>query len=119
MQGKAWLTMFTCGALMTATATSADDTPLTYPNTKRVDHVDDYHGVKVADPYRWLETDVRNSKEVADWVAAENTVTEAYLNKIPEREGIKKRLTDLWNYEKYSAPFKAGGRYFFTKNDGL
>jgi prolyl oligopeptidase len=103
---------------MTAIAT-AGDKPLTYPNTKRVEQIDDYHGTKVADPYRWLETDVRTSKEVADWVAAENKVTDAYLEKIPERQSIKKRLTDLWNYEKYSAPFKAGGRYFFTKNDGL
>ncbi len=118
MQGKAWLTVCICGVLMTAIAT-ADEAPLTYPDTKRVDQVDDYHGVKVADPYRWLETDVRNSKEVAEWVAAENAVTDAYLKKIPERDAIKKRLTDLWNYEKYSAPFKAGGRYFFTKNDGL
>ena len=107
------------GVLMTATAITAGDKTLTYPSTKRIDHVDDYHGVMVPDPYRWLENDVRTSKEVASWVAAENKVTNAYLATIPEREFIKKRLTELWNYEKYSAPFKAGGRYFFTKNDGL
>jgi prolyl oligopeptidase len=116
---KTWLVLFPLGALMAATASSAGEKSLTYPSTKRVDHVDEYHGVQVPDPYRWLEKDVRESREVADWVAAENKVTEAYLSAIPERESIKKRLTELWNYEKYSAPFKAGGRYFFTKNDGL
>ncbi len=94
--------------------------PTVYPPTKRVDHADDYHGVIVPCPYRWLEGDVRESKEVADWVAAENRVTESYLASIPQRETIKKRLTDLWNYEKYSAPFKVAKKYYvFSKNDGL
>src|SRR5947209_2729557 len=88
------------------------DTPLTYPKTRRGDHTDVYHGVKVADPYRWLEADVRTSKEAADWVAAENKVTFAYLKAIPERQAILQRVKELWNYEKYSVPFKAGGRYF-------
>src|SRR4051812_13275919 len=104
MRGQVWRTVFLCGGLMTATATTAGEAPLTYPTTKRGDQVDDYHGVKVADPYRWLETDVRNSKEVADWVGTQAAVTEAYLKKIPERDAIKDRLTELWNYEKYSAP---------------
>lgn len=90
-----------------------------YPKTKRVDHVDEYHGVKVPDPYRWLEDDVRNSKEVADWVEAENKVTFGFLESIPERETLRKRLTELWDFPKYSSPFKKGGRYFFLKNDGL
>ena len=97
----------------------AGEGQLPYPQTKTVDHVDVYHGVKVPDPYRWLETDVRVSSEVADWVAAENKVTFAYLESILEREPIKRRLTELWNYEKFSSPFKEGGRYFFLKNDGL
>jgi prolyl oligopeptidase len=97
----------------------ADERTMKYPPTRRTDQVDEYHGVKVADPYRWLEQDVRKSKEVADWVAAENKVTNAYLAAIPERERIRKRLTELWNYPKYSAPFKRGGRYFYLKNDGL
>jgi prolyl oligopeptidase len=97
----------------------ADEPALKYPKTKRVDHVDVYHGVKVADPYRWLEADVRHSKEVADWVAAENKVTFAYLRSIPERDAIKKRLMELWDYEKVSPPFRAGPRYVFSKNDGL
>lgn len=90
-----------------------------YPETKKIDQVDKIHGVDVADPYRWLEDDVRQSKDVASWVEAENKVTFGYLEAIPQREAIKKRLTELWNYEKINAPIKAGGRYFYFKNDGL
>src|SRR5262245_28372367 len=118
MRGKIWLTMFVLGALMAAT-TRAGDGPLKYPPTKRTDHVDTLHGVKVPDPYRWLEQDVRTSKEVADWVEVQSKFTEKYLARIPERDFLKRRLTELWNYEKYSAPFKAGQRYFYSKNDGL
>jgi prolyl oligopeptidase len=89
----------------------------TYPNTKRVDHVDDYHGTEVADPYRWLED--LDSEETAAWVAAENEVTFGYLESIEERDRIRKELTRLWNYERYGIPFKRGKRYFLTKNDGL
>jgi prolyl oligopeptidase len=97
----------------------AEDQPLKYPDTRRTDQVDLLHGIKVADPYRWLEEDVRKSKEVADWVAAENKVTSAYLQAIPERAAIQKRLTTLWNYEKMSAPTRTAGRYYFTRNNGL
>ncbi len=93
--------------------------PAAYPDTRRVDQVDVYHGIEVADPYRWLESDVRASEEVAAWVAAQNGTTFAYLEAIPERARIRERLTALWNYEKYSSPFKAGGRYYYAKNDGL
>ena len=92
---------------------------IAYPAAKRTEQTDLYHGVKVADPYRWLEDDVRKSDEVKAWVEAENKVTNAYLQAIPQREGIQKRLTELWNYEKYTAPVKVGGRYFYRKNDGL
>jgi prolyl oligopeptidase len=102
-----------------AAAVAADEAPLHYPSTKRIDHVDIYHGVKVSDPYRWLEADVRESKEVADWVEAENKVTFAYLHAIPQRDTIKKRITELWNYEKVSAPSRHGPYYVFSKNDGL
>ena len=71
----------------------ADDSRMTYPQTRRVDHVDVYHGIKVADPYRWLEADVRESKEAAAWVAEQNKLTFAYLESIPQRETIHKRLT--------------------------
>src|SRR6266704_3053897 len=88
-----------------------------YPQTRHTNQVDDYHGVKVADPYRWLEDD--NSAETAAWVAAQNKLTFGYLEQIPERKDIKDRLTRLWSYERYGVPFKEGGHYFFTKNDGL
>ncbi len=90
-----------------------------YPETRMSDHVDVYHGVKVPDPYRWLEEDVRTSEEVADWVKAQNEVTFKYLKDIPERPLIEKRLTQLWNYEKYGSPFKRGGSYYYFKNNGL
>ncbi|MGI8639322.1 MAG: prolyl oligopeptidase family serine peptidase [Pyrinomonadaceae bacterium] len=92
-------------------------TKIEYPKTKKVDQTDDYHGTKVSDPYRWLEDD--NSAETKAWVEAENKVTFNYLNQIPERAKLKARLTELWNYEKYSAPFKEGDKYFYYKNDGL
>jgi prolyl oligopeptidase len=92
---------------------------LDYPETRRVEVVDDYHGTKVPDPYRWLEDDVRESKEVADWVAAENKVARAYLDAIPARAKIEDRLRELWNYERLSAPSVENGKYFYYKNDGL
>ncbi len=97
----------------------AADEPLRYKETRRVDHVDEYHGTSVADPYRWLEDDVRENKEVAEWVEDENKITFGYLKSIPERQAIEDRITELWDYEKYSSPFKRGGRYYFYKNDGL
>ncbi len=90
-----------------------------YPPTAKVEQSDTYHGVKVADPYRWLEDDVRESKAVSDWVAAQNSVTFKYLEQIPQRDAIKQRISTLWDYEKYGVPFKEGGRYFMFKNDGL
>jgi prolyl oligopeptidase len=90
---------------------------LSYPATKKVDQVDDYFGTKVADPYRWLEDD--NAEEVKQWVTAENAVTFGYLTTIPFRPKIKERLTEIFNYPRYSSPFRAGENYFFTKNDGL
>jgi len=91
--------------------------PLDYPVAAKVEVVDDYHGTPVADPYRWLE-DV-DSEQTRAWVAAQNELTYGYLAKLPARERIKQRLTELWDYPKYGAPFKEGGRYFFSKNSGL
>jgi prolyl oligopeptidase len=88
-----------------------------YPTTKKVDTVDTYFGIAVKDPYRWLEND--RSEETAAWVKAQNKLTFSYLAKIPYRETLKKRLKKLWNYEKYSAPFKEGDYTYFYKNDGL
>ena len=90
---------------------------LAYPVTKKVDQVDDYFGTKVADPYRWLEDD--NAEEVKQWVQAQNAVTFGYLDTIPFRPKIKDRLTEIFNYPRYSSPFRAGEYYFFYKNDGL
>ena len=98
---------------------TAQEAAISYPDTRRIEHYDDYHGTKVHDPYRWLEDDVRTSDDVRAWVEAQNKVTSAYLDSIPEREAIRRRLTKLWDYEKYSAFFKEGGRYYFFKNDGL
>ena len=106
-------------AVLVTTAPAEEPTKLKYPDTKKGDTADDYHGTKVADPYRWLEDDVRTSKDVAAWVEAENKVTFAYLESIPEREAIKNRITEIYNFEKIGAPFKHSGRYFFFKNDGL
>ncbi len=101
-------------------AARAEDPPVKYPATKTVDQTDTYHGQTVPDPYRWLEDDVRKSPDVAAWVAEQNKATDAYLNTIPERGAIKARITELWNYEKISAPTKiGGGRYIFSRNDGL
>ncbi|NOT60472.1 MAG: S9 family peptidase [Acidobacteria bacterium] len=88
-----------------------------YPKAERGTQVDDYHGTKVADPYRWLENP--DSPESRAWIEAQNRLTFGLLEQIPERAHIKERLTKLWNYEKYGVPFKEGGKYFFTKNDGL
>lgn len=90
---------------------------LIYPTTAKVDQIDEYHGVKIADPYRWLENP--DTPETKAWVEAQNQVTFAYLNQIPARDKIKQRLTQLWDYEKYGIPFKEGDRYFYYKNDGL
>jgi prolyl oligopeptidase len=98
---------------------AVETTPLSYPKAKKVDQVDDFHGTKVADPYRWLEDDVRKSSDVRTWVEEQVKLTSDYLAKIPERERIQKRLTELWNYERFTAPSKVGGKYFYRKNDGL
>ncbi|MDD5361891.1 MAG: prolyl oligopeptidase family serine peptidase [Ignavibacteria bacterium] len=88
-----------------------------YPSARKTDVVDDYFGVKVEDPYRWMED--LNSPELKDWVTQENQLTFSFLDKIPYREKIRQRLNEVWNYPKYTAPFKAGKYYFFYKNDGL
>jgi prolyl oligopeptidase len=88
-----------------------------YPQTKKVDQKDIYHGVEVADPYRWLEDD--RSEETGEWVKAQNKVTDAFLSQIPYRKQLQDRLEKVFNYPKYSAPTEKGGWYYFYKNDGL
>jgi prolyl oligopeptidase len=90
---------------------------LEYPQAHKSDQVDELGGMQIPDPYRWMED--LDSSEVADWVKAENQITFGYLEQIPAHEKIRRRLTHLWDFEKYGVPAKKGGRYFLTKNDGL
>ena len=113
-----------CAVLVVACSDTPDAPPtqpsfskLDYPVAKKGDVVDDYHGVEVADPYRWLEDP--DSDATRAWVKAENALTFGFLETIPQRSRINARITELWDYEKYGVPFKRGGRYFYTKNDGL
>ena len=92
-------------------------TNITYPKANKTDSVDVYFGHSVADPYRWLEDD--NSQETAEWVEAENKITNGYLAEIPFRDQLEERLTKIWNYPKYGVPFKKGDKYFFFKNNGV
>src|SRR6476661_3401388 len=92
---------------------------LAYPQTRRGDVVDTQFGVAVADPYRWLENDVRKDPAVAAWVAEQNKVTDAFLDTLPGRDILKKRMTELYNYERVGTPVKKGSRYFYARNTGL
>ncbi len=105
------------GPSLAGTARAASAQTLPYPPARRGDVVDDYHGTKVPDPYRWLEDP--DAPETRAWIDAENQLTERYLAAIPARQRIGDRLTALWNYPKYGAPFHKADRYFFFKNDGL
>lgn len=99
---------------------AADDAPtpaLTYPHAKTVNQIDDYHGIKVPDPYRWLED--TDSPETREWIEAENKLTFQYLEQIPYRQAIHDRLKTLWNYERFGIPEQQGGRYFYQHNTGL
>ena len=96
---------------------SCNEKPVQYPTTKKLEVKDTYFGTEVKDPYRWLEDD--NSSETAEWVKAQNELTFGYLSKLPYRDQIKNRLTELWDYPKFGTPFKEAGKYFFYKNDGL
>src|SRR5262245_46452625 len=96
--------------IASAADTSDDSAKITYPAARRTEQRDDYHGTKVADPFRWLED--LDSEETRQWVEAENRVTEEFLSKIPSRNAIRKRLTALWDYPKYGLPRNDGGRYF-------
>ena len=103
--------------LLAAALCSAAHAQVVYPPSPREGHVDEYHGTRVPDPYRWLED--LDAPRTAQWVEAQNAVTFAYLDQIPERKPIADRLTELWNFERFGTPFKEGGRYFYTRNDGL
>ncbi len=115
--GGAALVMTTAGNSGADGPDHTDQSPLKYPHAHKGEVVDDYHGTRVPDPYRWLEE--IDSAETRKWVEAENHVTNSYLDGIPQRSKIKERLTRLWDYEKYGIPDKEGGRYFYTYNTGL
>ena len=106
-------------AALSAAAVSAAESSfkMQYPATEKVEHVDEYHGVKVPDPYRWLED--TDSPQTRQWIERQNELTFGYLKNLPKREPIRARLTELWDYPRYGLPRKEGGRYFFTKNSGL
>src|SRR5437764_15236932 len=116
---KKYLTILVMGAFLAAAVPA--QTKFNYPKPRRGDQVDDFHGVKVADPYRWMEQ--TDSAETKAWIDAENKITQDYLSAVPQREAIKNRLTEIWNYERYSGPAGASaplkiaqGFYLFSKN---
>ena len=92
---------------------------IAYPHTRRMDLVETQFGVSVADPYRWLENNVRTDGEVRQWVDAENQATNAFLDTLPARKALQQRLAQLFNYERYTGIQKQGGRYFYARNSGL
>jgi prolyl oligopeptidase len=108
--------LLACAAALTAPA-AAQTTRVQYPSTRTVDTVTDYHGTRVADPYRWLEA--IDGPDVADWVKAQNAVTMPYLAALPARDAFKERITRLYDYARTGVPFWEGGRWFYTKNSGL
>ena len=105
------------GSSASTNTRSSSDPKIVYPESKKVDQVDDYFGTKVADPYRWLEDET--SAETKAWIEEQNKLTFSYLDRIPYREKLKTRLTELYNYPRVNAPFRRGDTYFFSKNDGL
>ncbi|MCK9449321.1 MAG: prolyl oligopeptidase family serine peptidase [Bacteroidales bacterium] len=104
-------------SLLLMTSSCTQQKKIQYPETKRENQLDIYFGQEVADPYRWLEDD--NSAETAEWVDAQNHITQDYLAAIPFRDELKQRFETIWNYPRLGVPFKKGGHYFFFKNDGL
>ena len=103
-------------ALIINTLTAREDT-LSYPDSKPSKKVDTLHGIKVPDPYRWLED--LNSDQTSAWVKAQSSLTDSYLDAIPGRQALENHLTKLWNVERLGVPSFEGGYYFFSKNDGL
>lgn len=114
---KLLIPMFAVALLASCSSDNVSKNKIAYPQTRTVDTVDTYFGVKVPDPYRWLEDD--NSDSTKKWVDAENAITQDYLSKIPFRDKIRDRLRQIWNFEKMSAPYLKGKRYFYSRNNGL
>jgi prolyl oligopeptidase len=116
MRSFKWI-LLVCLIVLSVPLVTAQDAGLTYPEARATDHVDTLHGVEVADPYRWMED--LDSEELATWVKAQSELAFDYLRNIPEWQGIRDRVEELWNYEKISAPSRKANRYFFRRNDGL
>lgn len=106
-----------CGGKAAPVESTAVAAPMDYPQARRGDVVDDYHGTQVADPYRWLEDP--DAPESRTWIDAQNQLTRSWIDAVPQRAAIQDRLHALWNYERYGVPFQQAGRYFWTRNDGL
>jgi prolyl oligopeptidase len=117
MPKLSYVSLLILGSVSATAPLLAQDPDCAIPQTRIVDVVDDYHGVAVPDPYRWLED--ADAPETEAWIEAQNCVTFGYLATIPEREALERRLTTLWDYPRYRTPFREGDRYFFFKNDGL
>ncbi|MEP3722941.1 MAG: S9 family peptidase, partial [Parasphingorhabdus sp.] len=94
------------------------ENPLTYPGSKTVDVVEEQFGEYISDPYRWLENDVREDAEVADWVNAQNAVTDAYLEKLEGREVLAQSMEELFDFDDLGIPVEAGGKYFYERKSG-
>ena len=103
--------------LISCTPTNHLNTSIQYPITKKVNQNNDYHGITISDPYRWLEN--IDSKETTQWVLEQNNITYNYLNSLPYRDEIKEQLTKLYDYPRISTPFKKGNKNFYYKNSGL
>ena len=114
-------TLVACGGSpepeVVAPATPVASAKIVYPAARTVEQVDDYHGTKVSDPYRWMEN--LDDPELQPWIAAENTLVSNFISDVPNRDKLKTRLTELWDYERFGVPENHGGRYFYTRNDGL
>ncbi|MDW8259640.1 MAG: S9 family peptidase, partial [Gammaproteobacteria bacterium] len=108
-------TLYRRGALGCVVASIATAAPLSYPPTPEASVVDVYHGVAVADPFRWLEE--LESPAVRAWVAAQNALAQPYLERLPQRAWLRQRLEALWRYERFGVPVERGGRYFYLRND--
>ena len=109
--------IYAAPALLTLTLLMNAEPPYKYPTTRKSDTVDNYHGTKVADPYRWLEDD--HAAETTAWVTEQNTTTQAYFAQIPYRQQLRERMTKFYNYARVTAPTRRGNTYFFRRNDGL
>jgi prolyl oligopeptidase len=119
MKHARWIITLAAIALLCAApvVVHVQSTKISYPPARKGDVVDDYHGAKVADPYRWMES--LDAPEVAEWVAAENKLTDGYLERLPTRERFRLRIRELWDYPKTGIPQREGGRYFYSRNSGL